>query len=179
MEFDKLLSQSRRNAAQIQKIATKLKITVPEKFPEQVVQLNDCLDTYSAAKVMIATVVQDVTNFDGLEGWVNMTSHFDKNWDAFAKEYNEIFNKANPDQQANILEPFARNHFGDSIFEAGGVIKNETPQILSGISEFKNAISASRSSLLIFLNKFFDASPSPPCHMMASVRLRARPSCKK
>lgn len=140
MEFDKLLSQSRRNAAQIQKIATKLKITVPEKFPGQVVQLNDCLDTYSAAKVMIATVVQDVTNFDGLEGWVNMTSHFDKNWDAFAKEYNEIFNKANPDQQANILEPFARNHFGDSIFEAGGVIKNETPQILSGISEFKNAV---------------------------------------
>ena len=44
---------------------------------------------------------------------------------------------------------------------------------------FKNAISASRSSLLMFLNKFFDASPSPPCHMMASVRLRARPSCRK
>lgn len=140
MEFDKLLSQSRKNAAQIQKIATKLKITLPDKFPAQVVKLNDCLDTYSAAKVMIASVVQDITNFGGLEGWVNLTSNFDKNWDAFAKEFNEIFNKANPDQKVNILETFARNHFGDSIFETGGIIKNEVPQILSGISELKNAV---------------------------------------
>lgn len=140
MEFDKLLSQCRKNAAQIQKIATKLKINVPNKFPNQVVQLNDCLDIYSAAKIMIATVVQDFKNIEHLEGWINLTSHFDNNWDVFAKEYNEIFKKINPNQQANILETFAKNHFGDSIYEAGGIIKNETPQILSGISEFKNAV---------------------------------------
>ena len=39
-------------------------------------------------------------------------------------------------------------------------------------------ISASRSSLLILLNSSRDTAPSPPCHMIASFKLRARPSCK-
>lgn len=142
MDFDKILGQTRKNAEQIQKIAAKLKITLPTDFPKQIVELNDCIDTYSAAKILIATVVTDVTNLDKLSGWSNLTSHFDSNWDKFAKEYNEIFNKANAQQQTNILETFAREHFGDYIFEAGSIIKNETPQILSGINEFKNAVTS-------------------------------------
>ena len=30
-------------------------------------------------------------------------------------------------------------------------------------------LNGTRSSLLIFLKRFFDASPSPPCHMIASI----------
>lgn len=140
MDFDKTLNQARKNAEQIQNIATKLKITLPANFPELIVQLNDCLDTYSAVKVLIAAIVNDITNLNGLSGWSDLISHFDNNWDKFAKEYNEIFNRANSQQQTNILESFARDHFGDNIFEAGSIIKNETPNILSGINEFKNAI---------------------------------------
>lgn len=140
MDFDKILNQARKNAEQIQKISTKLKITLPTNFPQQIVQLNDCLDTYSSAKVLIAAIVNDITNLNGLSGWSDLTSHFDNNWDKFAKEYNDIFNRANSQQQTNILESFARGHFGDNIFEAGSIIKNETPNILSGINEFKNAI---------------------------------------
>jgi hypothetical protein len=142
MSFDSILNQARKNAAAIQKIAAKLHIKLPQDFPQQIVQLNDCLDTYSAAKVLIAQVVKDATGDLDLAGWAALTSNFDKNWDAFAKEYNEIFNKASQGQQANILETFARNHFGDAVFEAGSIIKNETPQILSGINEFKSGIDA-------------------------------------
>lgn len=140
MNFDSLLAQTRKNAEQIQKIATKLHITLPSKFPDQVVQLNDCLDTYSSLKEVIITTINDATKLDNLSGWSNLTVHFDNNWDKFAQEYNEIFNHASASQQTNILETFARNHFGDSIFESGSILKNETPQILSGINEFRDAV---------------------------------------
>lgn len=140
MTFDGLLKQIRKNVAQIQKISTKLNITLPQNFPAQISQLNDCLDTYSSFKNLISVTVDDIVKAKDLAGWSNLTSHFDTNWDVFANEYNEIFNHASVSQQTNILETFARNHFGDAVFEAGSIIKNETPQILSGINEFKNAV---------------------------------------
>src|SRR3546814_4872034 len=44
------------------------------------------------------------------------------------------------------------------------------------IYDFRNAIRASRSSLLISTTFCFAASASPPCHRTASNRDRARPS---
>src|SRR5262249_4917916 len=44
-------------------------------------------------------------------------------------------------------------------------------------SERRNAINASRSVFGMLRNVCCDASASPPCHRMASVMLRARPSC--
>lgn len=146
MTFDQLLDQARKNAQTIDKIAKKVDIDIAKRFPKELIQLNDCLDTYSAAKLMIAAVVKDATSPHDLNGWTSLFSNFDKNWDKFAKEYDEIFSKANEEQQANVLETFARNNFGDNVFEAGSVIKNESAEILSGISGFKGALGQFKGS---------------------------------
>ena len=146
MGFDELLNTCRNNAAQIDEAAKKLGIDLQTYFDPQIVRLNDCLDTYSAAKVLIATVVADCRGELSLEGFSKLANNFDKNWDKFAAEFNQIFNHSSGTQQANILETFARTHFGDSVFENAGVIKNETPDILSGITDFKQGLDSFKGS---------------------------------
>lgn len=146
MKFDELLTQLRKNAADIDKTVKKLGFDLSTYFSQDIVKLNNCLDTYSAFKVLISTVVKDASGDLNLAAWTDITSNFDKNWDAFAKEYNEIFNGLNNTDQKNVLEVFARTHFGDNVFEAGSVIKNEIPGILSGISGFKQGVSSFKGS---------------------------------
>src|SRR6185295_850196 len=55
--------------------------------------------------------------------------------------------------------------------------------VVSGIGldnqrELKKATSAARSSRGKFLNASREALASPPCHRIASEKLRARPSCR-
>lgn len=146
MNFDELLSQLRKDAATIQQIATMLGITLPGRFPTSVTKLNDCLDVYSATKAVIAGVVNDARNGSSIESLAKLSADFDSNWDKFAKEYNALFNNSTSAQQTNILETFARAHFGDAVFNSGSVIKNETPNILGGIVTFKNGVNAFKGS---------------------------------
>lgn len=146
MSFDSILDSARKAAEKIQSVADKLKITLPKDFPDQVVQLNNCLDVYSASKTMIAAVVNDARGGFNVESMAKLTANFDTNWDAFAKEYNELFNKSTAEQQTNVLETFARTHFGDNVFTAGSIIKNETPAILGGIVTFKAGINSFKGS---------------------------------
>ncbi|MBQ2970818.1 MAG: DUF4280 domain-containing protein [Bacteroidaceae bacterium] len=146
MSFDSILDSARKAAEIIQSVADKLKITLPKDFPDQIVQLNNCLDVYSASKTMIAAVVSDARGGFNVESMAKLTANFDTNWDAFAKEYNELFNKSTAEQQTNVLETFARTHFGDNVFTAGSIIKNETPAILGGIVTFKAGINSFKGS---------------------------------
>lgn len=146
MSFDSILDSARKAAEIIQRVADKLKITLPKDFPVQIVQLNNCLDVYSASKTMIAAVVSDARGGFNVESMAKLTANFDTNWDAFAKEYNELFNKSTAEQQTNVLETFARTHFGDNVFTAGSIIKNETPAILGGIVTFKAGINSFKGS---------------------------------
>lgn len=139
-QFDQILAQARKNAGDIQKLSLKLGIDLSEVVPTEIKQLNDCLDTYSASKVLIATLVEDASGEITLEKAARLAANFDKNWDKFAAEYNSIFARLGNTEQANVLETFAKTHFGDRIFEAGSVIKNDTPVILGGIVEFKSGI---------------------------------------
>lgn len=146
MTFDELLVALRENAAEIDKAAKKLDIDLSTYFNPEIIKLNNCLDTYSAFKVLIATIVNDAKKEKDLNWWASATAKFDANWDKFAKEYNEIFNGLNNTEQANVLEVFARSHFGDNVFNAGSVIKNEAPNILSGIVGFKQGIDSFKGS---------------------------------
>lgn len=146
MTFDALLTQLRKNAAEIDKIANKLGIDLGEIMRPEIIKLNNCLDTYSAFKVLVATVVYDTQGKWDLNKGIAITSNFDKNWDAFAKEFNEIFNGLNDKDQVNILEIFAKEQFGNNVFNAGSVLKNETPNILSGIAGFKTGINSFNGS---------------------------------
>lgn len=146
MSFDSILDSARKAAEKIQSVADKLKITLPKEFPDQVVQLNNCLDVYSASKTMIAAVVNDARGGFNVESMAKLTKDFDEKWDKFAKEYNELFNKSTDAQKKNVLETFATTHFGDNVFSAGSVIKNETPSILGGIVTFKSGINSFKGS---------------------------------
>lgn len=146
MSFDSILESARKAAEKIQSVADKLKITLPKDFPDQVVQLNNCLDVYSASKTMIAAVVNDARGGFNVESMAKLTKDFDEKWDKFAKEYNELFNKSTDAQKKNVLETFATTHFGDNVFSAGSVIKNETPSILGGIVTFKSGINSFKGS---------------------------------
>ncbi|MCH5224510.1 MAG: DUF4280 domain-containing protein [Muribaculaceae bacterium] len=146
MSFDSILKSARSGAKGIQSVAKFLKIELPTEFPEEIVKLNDCLDTYSSVKTMVSTVVSDATGLRDLSSWASLTGNFDKNWDAFAKEYNEIFNRANKLQKENILETFAKDHFGENIFEAASIIKNSSADILTGITGFKGGVNAFKGS---------------------------------
>lgn len=146
MSFDSILDSARKTAEKIQSVADKLKITLPTDFPDQIVKLNNCLDVYSASKTMIAAVVNDARGGFNVESMAKLTKDFDESWDKFAKEYNDLFNKSTGVQQKNVLETFARTHFGDNVFSAGSVIKNETPSILGGIVTFKSGINSFKGS---------------------------------
>ena len=146
MSFDSLLKVLREGAEQIQKIAQKLDIDLPEKFPEELVKLNNSLDLYSASKTMIGAVVADAKGGFTLESIANLTANFNKNWDKFAIEYNELFNNSTVKEQENILETFAKTNFGANAFKTGHLIKNETPKILGGIASFKAGLKSFKGS---------------------------------
>ncbi len=146
MTFDEILGQARNNAADIDKIGKRLGIDLASYFPTQLKQLNDCLDTYSAAKVMIATTIADASGELTLDNAAKLAANFDKNWDKFALEYNAIFSHLPGASKTNVLETFAKAHFGTRVFEAGSVIKNETPSIFSGIVSFRAGIDSFKGS---------------------------------
>ena len=146
MTFDQILDQARSNAGKIQSLGQKIGKDVSSYFPKELKALNDCLDTYSASKVMIATTIADFSGSLSLEGAATLFSNFDNNWDKFAAEYTSIFSRLDPSIKENVLETFARSHFGDTVFEAGSIIKNETASILSGIVLFRGGVNSFKGS---------------------------------
>lgn len=104
---------------------------------------NDAKDSVDILKQGVETIqniVADSISATDTEGKANATRKFDDNWDKFAKEFDEKFNRSSSEVQKNILESFARDRFGDNIFVAGSIIKNETPIILEGIVSIEKSI---------------------------------------
>lgn len=146
MTFSNILSELKNVYGTVQSIATKLNIQLPTQFPIQVVKLKECLEVYNACKTGIATVVLDAKQEISLESLAKLTTNIDKNWDEFAKEYNDLFNSSTSSQQTNVLETFAKTHFGENVFNIGSVIKNETPNILNGILTLQSGIDSFKVS---------------------------------
>lgn len=146
MTFDNLLSELKNASGTVQAIATKLNIQLPSQFPQQIVKLNECLKIYNTCKTGIATIVLDAKQGLSLESLTKLTMDVDKTWDEFAKEYNNLFNRSTLTQQTNVLETFAKTYFGNNVFKTGSIIKNETPNILSGILTFKSGIESFEGS---------------------------------
>lgn len=146
MGFSDIIDKLKEVAGKVKETAEKVKEALESKIPEQVKDLKECYDTLSAVKVVIATTVTDAKSLNSLEDWTNLFSNFDKNWDKFAKEMNETWAKLSKDKQENILETFARAHFGDKVFEAGSIVKNESANILGGIVGFKSGLDAFKGS---------------------------------
>lgn len=146
MTFSNILSELKNAYGTVQSITTKLNTQLPAQFPTQVVKLKECLEVYNTCKTGIATVVLDAKQELSLESLAKLTTDIDKNWDEFAKEYNDLFNSSPSSQQTNVLETFAKTHFGENVFNIGSVIKNETPNILNGILTFQSGINSFKGS---------------------------------
>lgn len=125
-----------------QQIGTQLKT----QFAPTIDKINDGIDVLKAGQDVVSTVVKDVTGQDvTIRSIQKGAADFDKKWDEFAKEINEKFNKAQSSGQADIMETFAKSHFGDDVYNLGSAIKNELPGVLDGIADYKDAIDSMKS----------------------------------
>lgn len=116
-------------------------------FGTTVDQLKDGLDVLKAGKDVVSTVVKDVTGEDvSIQSIQQGAIDFDNKWDAFANQVNEKFNNTTSANQANILETFAKSHFGNDIYNLGSALKNELPGVLGGIADYKKAIDSFSSN---------------------------------
>lgn len=126
----------------VQQIGTQLKT----QFAPTIDKINDGIDVLKAGQDVVSTVVKDVTGQDvTIRSIQKGAADFDKKWDEFAKEINEKFNKAQSSGQADIMETFAKSHFGDDVYNLGSAIKNELPGVLDGIADYKDAIDSMKS----------------------------------
>lgn len=119
---------------------------IPNEIKMAYAGLGDALDVYSSGKMLVTSLV---SGFDGGMSLANLSklaSTFNTGWDSFAKETNSLFNILSGGQQANILESFAKSAFGETVFQAGGAIKQNMPGILGGIASFKSSLDAFKGS---------------------------------
>jgi len=111
------------------------------KFESAINSVKDGIDVLKAGQDMVSTVLHDVTGQEvTIRDIQKGAKDFDEKWDAFAKEVNDKFNKASQTNQTNILETFAKSHFGPDVYNLGSAVKNELPAVLDGIADYKEAI---------------------------------------
>lgn len=96
---------------------------------------NNALNVYDASKTTLAALSTGHLSLDSL---ANATANLNKSYDAFAKSVNDGFNRLSSGEQKNVLEAIAKTYFGENVFNASSVIKNNVPNILSGVADFKN-----------------------------------------
>lgn len=98
---------------------------------------NNALNVYDASKTTLAALSTGHLSLDSL---ANATANLNKSYDAFAKSVNDSFNRLSSGEQKNVLEAIAKTYFGENVFNASSVIKNNVPNILSGVADFKKSI---------------------------------------
>lgn len=141
MTFSGITTTLSNNAKQmnmlVQNIGTNMKTT----FGPIVSNLNDSIDVLKAGGDVVSAVVKDVTGENvTIRSIQKGAADFDSKWDAFAKEVNEKFANTSQANQANIMETFAKSHFGNEVYNVGSAIKNELPGVLDGIADYKETI---------------------------------------
>lgn len=146
MDFSQIVSSLTQSAKNMNGLAIKLGNQFQTQFAPTINNIKDGLDVLKAGQDMVSTVVHDVTGQDiTIRTIQNGASDFDKKWDAFAEEVNNKFNKTSSSNQANILETFAKSHFGSDVYNLGSAVKNELPGVLDGIADYKDVIDSMSS----------------------------------
>ena len=142
MDLSDNINAYSKNAQLISKIGAKLGLNLPTQLPKSVENLEECYETYLSGRAILTNLLVNSSGGFSIESLTKLAQSFDSDWDKFAKHFNALYDALTPGEQANILETFAKTHFGPSVFAAGSVIKNETTNILGGISSFKSGIDA-------------------------------------
>lgn len=99
--------------------------------------VKETVDVYKEGAESIGNLAKEYLSADDISGEADALTKFDGKWDKFAADFDKKFNKSSSTSQTNILEEFARNNFGDKVFAAGSIVKNEAPAILGGIASIE------------------------------------------
>lgn len=127
---------------ELRSLSGSLVANIPNEIKSSIARLEDGIDILDTGKTMIAALIADCQGDISIRGLASLTDDFDKNWDDFAQKANTLYSNLSGSNQLNILETFAKSKFGNNVFYVGSAIKNETPAVLGGISDFQQSINA-------------------------------------
>lgn len=125
---------------QLHSLAGSVAAQIPADIKTAVSRLGDGIDVLDSSRTMITAIIADCQGKISVQSIQTLAAHLDGNWDDFAKKANTLYANLTGGSQQNILETFAKSRLGDNVFFAGSDIKNELPGVLSGVSDFQNAI---------------------------------------
>lgn len=146
MTFSGITSSLTQSAKSLNGLVTKMGSQLQTQFGPAINSVKESLDVLKAGQDVVSTMVKDVSGQNvTIRDIQKGASDFDKKWDAFAKEVNEKFNTAPAGSQADVMETFARSHFGDDIYNLGSAIKNQLPGVLDGVADYQEAVNNMRS----------------------------------
>jgi len=146
MTFSGITTSLTQSAKSLNGLVTKMGSQLQTQFGPAINSVKESLDVLKAGQDVVSTMVKDVSGQNvTIRDIQKGASDFDKKWDAFAKEVNEKFNTAPAGSQADVMETFARSHFGDDIYNLGSAIKNQLPGVLDGVADYQEAVNNMRS----------------------------------
>lgn len=120
------------------------KITPISNAADKISKSSDCLKECQAvlksSSILVDAIVDTASGHFHPRNNEQVFNSFDNQWDSWAKNTNDIFNRLSPDSQTNVLESFAKNNFGNEIFYLGSAIKNNSSGIFGGIADFEDAL---------------------------------------
>ena len=119
---------------------------IPADLKIACAELSDCIDIYSSGKMLVTSMVTDFKGGLSSANLAKMAKTFNSGWDSFAQDVNGLYEKLSSGQQKNILDSFAKSAFGESVFNAGGAIKQNLPGIFSGIESFERSLDSFKGS---------------------------------
>lgn len=141
MTFSGITTTLSKSAKDINKLAQNISANLNTTFGPTISKLHDSIDVLKAGGDVVSAVVKDVTGGDvTIRSIQKGAADFDSKWDDFAKEVNAKFGNASQANQTNIMETFAKSHFGNDVFNVGSAIKNELPGVLDGIAGYKESV---------------------------------------
>lgn len=113
---------------------------IPQSIKDALARTGDGIEVLNSAKILVTALASDLHGDITPATLAKLSANINTNWDAFAKNTNALFFQLSKGAQTNILESFAKSHFGNDVFYAGSAIKQGMPGVFGGISEFQRAI---------------------------------------
>lgn len=112
------------------------------EYADEAERIKACQEIYKTSKTVVSGITSELSGGLTVDSIAKLITGFDGNWDNFAKAYDTAFNKNTAAGHTNMLESFARDHFGDDVFYAGSALKNKSSDTMGLYSSSKSLVSS-------------------------------------
>jgi len=112
------------------------------EYKDEAERIKGCIDVYKSGKAVVSGVTSELAGGLTTDSIAKLITSFDGNWDNFAKSFDALFNSNQAASHTNMLENFARDHFGDEVFNMGSVLKNKSSDVSGLYSSSKSLVSS-------------------------------------